>query len=35
MWEFHPEMLPKVYKRIAAISDRMWNKNSVLKLRMF
>ena len=26
MWEFHPEMLPKVYKRIAAICDRMWNK---------
>ena len=26
MWEFHPEMLPKAYKRIAAISDRMWNK---------
>ena len=33
MWETHPETIPTMYKRMAAISDRMWNKQMERKIK--
>ena len=32
LWETHPEMIPDAYKRMAAISERMWNKKMQTKV---
>ena len=33
MWETHPETIPTMYTRMAAISDRMWNKQMERKIK--